>query len=124
MHHSVIVPGIGGSGPAHWQSRWEVGLRDARRIAPASWDDPDLDDWVAAIDRTVDHADPVPVLVAHSLGCLAVAHWALRTHDASERVAGAFLVAPPDPARPEFPEAARDFTVPTESLPIPALVLA
>jgi hypothetical protein len=124
VHHSVIVPGIGGSGPAHWQSRWEVGLRDARRIAPASWDEPDLDDWVAAIDRTVDHADPVPVLVAHSLGCLAVAHWALRTHDASERVAGAFLVAPPDPARPEFPEAARDFTVPTESLPIPALVLA
>jgi predicted alpha/beta hydrolase family esterase len=124
VHHSVIVPGIGGSGPAHWQSRWEVGLRDARRIAPASWDEPDLDDWVAAIDRAVGDAEPVPVLVAHSLGCLAVAHWAQRTDAASARVAGAFLVAPPDPAGPMFPAPARAFAAPTGPLPIPALVLA
>lgn len=124
MHHSVIVPGIGGSGPAHWQSRWEAVLSDARRIAPASWDAPDLDDWVAAIDRAVGHADPVPVLVAHSLGCLAVAHWALRTDAAASRVAGAFLVAPPDPAGPDFPAAAPGFTAPSAPLPIAALVLA
>lgn len=124
MHHSVLVPGIGGSGPAHWQSRWEAVLMDAHRIAPNSWDEPDLDDWIAAIDRTVDHAVPAPVLVAHSLGCLASAHWALRAEDAATRAVGAFLVAPPDPEGPLFPERAPSFTVPAERLPIPALVLA
>ena len=40
--HSVIVPGIGGSGPAHWQSRWEVdaatrdGSRPRRGMSPSS----------------------------------------------------------------------------------------
>lgn len=124
MHHSVIVPGIGGSEPAHWQSRWQAVLADSRRIAPASWDEPDLDDWVAAIDLAIGHAEPVPVLVAHSLGCLAVAHWALRTDAASARVAGAFLVAPPDPSGPEFPDVGPEFTAPTGPLPVPSLVLS
>ena len=124
MHHSVMVPGIGGSAPAHWQSRWQGVMLDAHRIAPRSWDEPDLDDWVDAIDRAVGHAQPVPVLVAHSLGCLAVAQWAMRTEDAASRAAGAFLVAPPDPICPEFPTQAPTFTVANAPLPIPALVLA
>ncbi|MCP2366763.1 putative alpha/beta hydrolase family esterase [Agromyces flavus] len=119
-----MVPGIGGSEPAHWQSRWQSVLLDAHRIAPRSWDEPDLDDWVDAIDRAVGHARPVPVLVAHSLGCLAVAHWAVRVDDAATRVAGAFLVAPPDPACPEFPAAAPTFTIANAPLPIPAIVLS
>jgi predicted alpha/beta hydrolase family esterase len=124
VHHSVIVPGIDGSGPAHWQSRWQAVLTDAHRIAPTSWHEPELDDWVEAIDRAVGHAEPVPVLVAHSLGCLAVAHWAVRTDGAASRVAGAFLVAPPDPAGPEFPALAPTFTAEAAPLPIPAIVLA
>jgi predicted alpha/beta hydrolase family esterase len=124
VHHSLMVPGIGGSAPAHWQSRWEAVLLDAHRIAPSSWDQPDLDDWVDAIDRAVGHVQPMPVLVAHSLGCLAVAHWAVRADDAATRVAGAFLVAPPDPACPEFPAAAPTFTIAHARLPIPAIVLS
>ncbi len=67
-----------------------------------------------------------PVLVAHSLGCLAVAHWALRADAAAARISSAFLVAPPDPAGPAFPGAAASggFTCPTRPLGIPATVLA
>ena len=43
----VIVPGIGNSGPDHWQSHWETAFPGAARIAPASWDAPDLADWTA-----------------------------------------------------------------------------
>ena len=64
------------------------------------------------------------VLVAHSLGCLAVAQWAVRADGASKRVAGAFLVAPPDPAGPGFPGAASAFAAEFATLPIHALVLA
>ena len=116
----ITVPGIGGSGEAHWQSRWEAGDPDFRRFGPASWDMPDLQDWIAALDRAVAAAPPAPVLVAHSLGCLAVAHWAGRA-----AIAGAFLVAPPDPAGACFPPAAAGFAaVPDARLPFPALVVA
>ena len=116
----VIVPGIDGSGPDHWQTRWQSDL-PAVEIQPTSWAEPDLDDWLLALDRAVASVDRA-VLVAHSLGCLAGAAWLL-THPG--RVAGAFLVAPPDPAGPEFPQAAptfvRDYPGP---LPAPALVVA
>ncbi|WP_368086573.1 alpha/beta hydrolase, partial [Curtobacterium sp. MCBA15_016] len=46
----VIVPGIWNSDPDHWQSLWQDD-RSADdpgavvRIAPASWSEPDPDDW-------------------------------------------------------------------------------
>ena len=137
----VIVPGIGGSGPDHWQSLWQAGLPDVRRIDPASWDQPDLDDWVAAIDRAVAASTAPPVLVAHSLGCLAVVHWAGRAAAAGPiagtdaaaptdaatpagPAAGAFLVAPPDVRGPEFPGSATSFIGdPPAPLPIPAVLI-
>ncbi len=114
--HVVIVPGIGGSGPAHWQSLWEAEAAAGRdvpmtRIAPASWDRPALDDWCAAISRAVLAAGPEPVVVvAHSLGCLASAAWAVLAPAAeTARVAGLFLVAPPDSGGPLFPPEAAGF---------------
>jgi predicted alpha/beta hydrolase family esterase len=50
-HPVVIVPGIGGSGPEHWQSRWQVALPGTVRIAPASWDEPVLEDVVISSHR-------------------------------------------------------------------------
>jgi predicted alpha/beta hydrolase family esterase len=116
--HYVIIPGINGSGQAHWQSVWQDawGL-SATRIAPASWDEPDLDDWCLALDRATDRRDPEHVvLVAHSLGCLTAAYW-LRERRPSVR--GAFLVAPPDVTGPEFPAEAASFAAP-EAAPIQA----
>ena len=102
--HFIIIPGLDGSDDNHWQSRWESGwLHGATRIAPASWTHPDLDDWTAAIDSAVRrHPDDDVVLITHSLGCLAAAHW-LTT--ASHTVRGVFLVAPPDQLAPTFPTA-------------------
>lgn len=123
----VIAPGIWNSDPDHWQSVWEREQQDehdehderdqhqqsaAVRIAPASWSDPDPDDWRAAISTAVASCPEPPVLIAHSLGVLAVADWLATTADAPALVAGAFLVAPPDPLGDTFPDEASGFVAP------------
>lgn len=120
----VVVPGIWDSDPEHWQSRWQDDRGpEAVRIAPASWSSPDPDDWDRAISDAVAACARPPVLVAHSLGVLAAARW-LTAHD-DGRAAGAFLVAPPDPAAPAFPDAARGFGPPVGAVTTPtALVVS
>ncbi len=123
----LMVPGIDGSDRLHWQSRWERELgASAGRITPSSWSEPELTDWMAALDRAVP-ADRPTMVVAHSLGCLAVAHWLSTRSVAAVRgtVRGTVLVAPPDTAGPAFPTAAaRTFVgLPTERLPVPGLVI-
>ncbi|KRB84965.1 RBBP9/YdeN family alpha/beta hydrolase [Noviherbaspirillum sp. Root189] len=72
----LVMPGIHGSGPKHWQTLWEAQHPDYRRIQVDDWDRPYCSSWVAAIDEAVASA-PVPMLlVAHSLGCLASVTWA------------------------------------------------
>lgn len=119
---TIILPGIGGSGDAHWQTLWERSDPSFRRFQPASWDQPELEDWIAALDRAVAQAPEPPLLVAHSLSCLLVAHWAARSQAA---VRGALLVAVPDPRGPEFPAVAAGFGgVPEQPLRFPALIVA
>lgn len=116
----LMIPGIGGSGPDHWQSLWQAELGEtADRIAPRSWDRPDLDDWLGEISARV---GPDTILVAHSLGCLAAAQWLTGEGDLGG-VVGAFLVAPPDPAGPEFPPTATAFGVPTATLRVPSVLV-
>ena len=38
---NLIIPGLGGSGPVHWQTRWQEKLSTARRVEQADWDRPD-----------------------------------------------------------------------------------
>jgi uncharacterized protein len=119
----IIIPGIGGSDDTHWQSLWQRDEPAMMRIAPASWDAPDLADWIAALDRAVERAARPPLLVAHSLGCLLVAHWAGARPPQS--IAGAFLVAVPDANGAAFPDAAASFrSVPDTPLRFPVLILA
>lgn len=120
----ITLPGIGGSGEAHWQTMWEAQNPDIVRFQPASWDNPELDDWSAALSRTVRTTPEPPLLVAHSLACLLVAHWATRS--SGQRVSGAFLVAVPDPEGPAFPavEAASFKEVPEAPFPFPSLIIA
>ncbi|MCH7628270.1 RBBP9/YdeN family alpha/beta hydrolase [Novosphingobium sp.] len=96
----LIVPGLGNSGQGHWQTRWEETLPLCRRVDLGLWDDPHRNTWVNKINLAVDRADRPVVLVAHSLGCHAVAWWAeyerLSGGDALGKVIGALLVAPPD----------------------------
>src|SRR5262245_64114199 len=75
MTDIIVLPGIGGSGESHWQTRWEQADPRMRRFAPASWEHPVLADWIAALDTAIDAGQPRPLLLAHSLACLLVAHW-------------------------------------------------
>lgn len=120
----LIVPGLGGSGPLHWQSRWEASDPRCVRVAQRSWDEPLLADWEATLERAVLAASGPVVLVAHSLGAVLVAHWA--EGGSVARVAGALLVAPPDVESPEHvPEAIRHFApIPRTPLPFVSIVVA
>ena len=122
MTDFIILPGSGGSGEAHWQTRWQQANPAMRRFSPASWDLPDFDDWLAALETAVSQATAPPVLIGHSLSCLLVAHWQLQS---SREIAGAFLVAVPDPASPVFPAYGRPFAdTPHERLRFPSLIVA
>jgi|GEM_PF-332553 len=95
-HTTLIVPGLHGSGPAHWQSWLEGQLPDARRVPEIDWERPILARWAAAVRDAIDHS-PGPVwVVAHSFGCLASV---VAAADRGNRVAGLMLVAPADPGR-------------------------
>jgi predicted alpha/beta hydrolase family esterase len=52
----LIVPGLGGSGPDHWQSRWAQKLSTARLIEQEDWLQPEREAWVANILREIDAA--------------------------------------------------------------------
>lgn len=117
----LILPGINDSGPTHWQTRWEQRLPQARRVVERDWDRPDRAEWVAALERAVGEA-PGAILVAHSLGCLQVAHWAAA---GGGGVRAALLVAPPDPDAPGFPGEVTGFSpLPMSPLPFPSVLVA
>jgi predicted alpha/beta hydrolase family esterase len=73
------------------------------------------------LERAVATAGPDVILVAHSLGCLQLVHWARETRLS---VQGALLVAPADPSGPTFPTAAVGFgPVPLGRLPFPSTLI-
>jgi predicted alpha/beta hydrolase family esterase len=119
----VFVPGIGNSGPDHWQSIWAASLPGSIWVEQRDWDRPVRDEWVAALARDLRRVDGPKVIVAHSLGCLVVAEAADELRQAE--VTGALLVAVPDVHGPNFPAEATGFR-PALSLgmPVPSLLVA
>lgn len=118
----LVLSGIGNSGPQHWQSLWQRRHPQWQRVNLGDWDSPVCDDWVRALDVAVEACLSPPLLVAHSLGCLLVVHWA---HHSARVLKGAFLVAVPDPLSASFPAKARGFApVPMSSLAFRSLVVA
>jgi len=105
----LIVPGLNGSGPAHWQTLWEHKYR-FKRVEQRDWTNPDAAAWTETLDAAIRaYSDPV-VLVAHSMGCWTVIHWAASHADCADRVQSSLLVTPPDIASSEdLPKAAADF---------------
>ncbi len=118
----LIVPGYQNSGPGHWQSLWEVERPDFRRVQQRDWENTRRGEWVAGLDAAVQAERGPVVLVAHSLGCVAVLHWAAgHRHE----VAGALLVAPPDVEHDWAPDVVRDFApIPMAPLPFSSIVVA
>jgi hypothetical protein len=118
----LILPGLGNSGPQHWQTHWQT-EHGYRRVEQANWDHPRLKDWLANLHTAVSAASSGVVLVAHSLACSLVAHYA---QTLPERVLGAFLVSPADVESARCtPDEARCFApIPLAPLPFPAHVVA
>ena len=119
----LIVPGQANSGPRHWQSRWQARLSTARRVEQSDWETPERDAWTSGIASAVNEAERPVVLVAHSLGAAAAVQ---AVPDFRKRVAGAFLVAPPDiEGIAGAPEWLTPFgPYPRDPLPFPSLLIA
>src|SRR5262245_2707527 len=114
----LMLPGYADSGPDHWQSHWERADRACRRVVQDDWLQPTRDAWLRALESAVAACGAPPVLVAHSLACSLVAHWAAR---AGARARGALLVAPADVDSPlHTPDEVRSFSpIPMAPLPFP-----
>ena len=95
----LIVPGYTNSGPDHWQSRWQARLSTARRVEQDAWAKPVREDWVARFAETVSAAEKPVVVIAHSLGVATVVQ---SLPDCQDKIAGAFLVAPPEVDNPQI----------------------
>jgi predicted alpha/beta hydrolase family esterase len=119
----LIIPGYTNSGPAHWQTRWEQRLSSARRVEQADWHAAERDAWTGAVAEAVNAARKPVVLVAHSLGVAATIQ---ALSGFRQRVAGAFLVAPPDVDNPApEPAGLADFgPYPRSPLPFPSILVA
>ena len=118
----LILPGLGNSGPGHWQHRWAERFKGGRIVEQDEWDDPDLRDWTAAIVEAVEAAQKPVVLIAHSLAVSALVHAAPRFP--AGKVKGALLVSPPDHEGKAIPREAESFgSVPRDPLPFPSLLV-
>jgi len=117
----IILAGIGNSGPQHWQSIWQKKNPNFVKVEQRDWDRPICSEWTATLESAVQHSGPNVVLVAHSLACLVVAHWAAQEH---APIKAAMLVAVPDPRGPNFPKQALGFsTTPEKSFSFPSIVV-
>lgn len=125
----LIVPGLRDEAPGHWQTLLARRLPKVAMVPPMGRADLDCARRVAAIE-TVARALRGPVIaVAHSGGCIMLAHWLRET---SVPLAAALMAAPPDFERPmpagypSLDELADGgwLPVPREPLPCPALVAA
>lgn len=122
----LTVPGLEGSGPAHWQTIWERELDNVSRVELGSWDKPNRNQWVNKLNLAIRDAGQPVVLAAHSLGCLAVAWWAaLEKPSFGNPVIGALLVAPPEvDVAPLDPRLEQFGPAPKGPLPFPSIVVA
>lgn len=121
----LTVPGLNNSGPGHWQTLWEQQLPDCRRVELGMWDNPHRNTWVNQLNLAIRGTDRPVLLVAHSLGCLAVAWWAQLERPADDGpVRGALLVAPPEVDHdPLDPRIATFGPTPSVRLPFPSIVV-
>ncbi|HEV3315543.1 MAG TPA: alpha/beta hydrolase [Candidatus Angelobacter sp.] len=121
----LILPGWQNSGPLHWQTLWEQQNPGFQRVLQADWETPKRRDWVNNITHAVTQAASPVVFVAHSLGCIAVAHWVRMAPELAYRVKGALLVAPADVDREDVPLQTKDFSpIPRQPLPCASVVVA
>ena len=119
----LTLPGLWDSGPRHWQTLWEKRHPGWKRVTHRDWTSPVCEEWVAELDAAIALCEGPPLLVAHSLACALVAHWA--QSGSMLKVAGAVLVAPSDVEAPGYPKEAQGFApMPLAPLGFPSIVVA
>jgi uncharacterized protein len=123
MIHYFIVPGLGNSGSDHWQTYFEQSTGNFQRIQQTDWDAPDCNDWIENIQKGIESYDASSVvLIGHSLGCTAIARWAMQYGNI---IKGALLVGPSDIEAPVYTFPSSGFhPMPLHAIPFPTLVVA
>ena len=121
--HLLIIPGLGDSGAKHWQSFWLQKFPNSTKVIQDNWDEPQLDEWLARLDSTIQPLNEPTILVAHSLAVSLVMHWVSK--NTNSNIIGALLVAPADVNSPEHtPDFLRHFSpIPTQVVPFPSIVV-
>ncbi|WPU95090.1 alpha/beta fold hydrolase [Mucilaginibacter sabulilitoris] len=114
-------PGLGNSGPEHWQSLWEKQF-NFTRVEQQDWETPVCADWITTMNDYVQQRGPENViLVGHSLACTAIAYWAQKYN---VHIKGALLVAPSDTEADTYPPGTTGFKpVPLIKLPFKSIVV-
>lgn len=111
----LVIPGLRDSGDAHWQTWLQSQYVDAARVTQRDWHQPELSSWSERIGDTLARSSrhTLWVAVAHSFGCLALAHHLAHqlarqatspSADGIEtptqaRIVAALMVAPADPLK-------------------------
>ena len=123
MTNYFIVPGLGNSGPQHWQTFFESRGDHFQRILQHDWETPVCADWIETIDKAIAGYDPgTVVLIGHSSGCTAIAGWAARY---KKIIKGAMLVAPSDSEAPQYTFPVKGFSpMPKERINFRTIVVA
>lgn len=125
----LLIPGLRDEAPGHWQAILASQCPGAVSLPALGRRNIDLAARLVQIEEAVQAIKGPVVVVAHSGGTIATAHWAQRTHAA---IHGALLATPPlfaGPLGPEFPDLA-DFQrhgwvpIPRSPLPFRCIVAA
>lgn len=125
----LIVPGLRDHVAEHWQTILAAELPKVCTVPPLEQDKLSCAARVQAIDRALSDIQGPVVIVAHSAGCMMVAHWAQR---ATRALQAALLVAPADletamPAGYPSTEVLQQhgwLPIPRQPLPFPSLLAA
>ena len=121
----LLVPGYGDTPDAHWMKRWQAKMANAWVVEQKSWFKPERHAWQETLLARMEKTTRPIIFVGHSLGCTLIAHAAHAM--ATDRVRGAFLVAPTDLERtkhkPKFDTGAF-VPLPLAKLPFQAHVVA
>lgn len=125
----LLVPGLRDEAPGHWQAILASQCPDAVSLPALGRRNIDLAARLVQIEEAVQSIKGPVVVVAHSGGVIATAHWAQRTR---ATVHGALLATPPlfaGPLGPEYPDLA-EFQrhgwapIPRSPLPFRSIVAA
>ncbi|MFM2344084.1 MAG: hypothetical protein RLZZ210_694 [Pseudomonadota bacterium] len=129
---AFLLAGFQNSLEGHWQTIWEQNY-NFERIQQADWDNPVCDDWVEQLQKGIisyvnntiinQQSQKPIVLIGHSLGCLTIVEWAKKYSNIP--IAGALLVAVPQPSSTAFPQQAQGFSnISMQKLPFKSTVVA